>query len=100
MKVLYKGALSYPMDSRGSFTIILQRSKLHNFFFNVSPSYNAVYKSNILIGGKILNEVKYDNFHNGWLTLCRNPKATMADADITKIPHAACEVPFISFKSQ
>lgn len=33
-----------------------------------------MYKSNILFGGKILNEIKYDNFHIGWLTLCRNPK--------------------------
>jgi hypothetical protein len=60
------------------------------FFINVSPSYSALYKSNILISGKMLNEVKYENFHGGLLT------ATMADADVTKIPHAACEFTIIS----
>jgi len=79
MKVLYKGALSYPMDTRGYFAVILPKcswKKLCQKFSlnNVSP-YSATYKSNILISGKMLNEIKYENFHDGSLTLCRNPKS-------------------------
>jgi len=46
------------------------------FFKNVSL-YSAVLKSNIhvLISGKMLNEVKYEQFHDGPLTLSRNLKS-------------------------
>jgi hypothetical protein len=82
------------MDTRGSFAVILAKCSwekiCHKFSLkNISP-YSAVYKSNILISGKILNEVKYENFHD-----VVTQKATMAGA-VTKIPHASCEVPFIT----